>query len=99
MKRRVKACQAGALLLGVMCILPFTGCGKETPQSLAKSMAANLGKVESVEMSVKLDFSAVIDMSGISDELGEMEMSMGMDTDMETTLDPAACLLYTSRCV
>lgn len=90
MKRRVKACQAGALLLGVMCILPFTGCGKETPQSLAKSMAANLGKVESVEMSVKLDFSAVIDMSGISDELGEMEMSMGMDTDMETTLDPAA---------
>ena len=54
MKRRVKACQAGALLLGVMCILPFTGCGKETPQSLAKSMAANLGKVESVEMSVKI---------------------------------------------
>ena len=90
MKKKMKKYQIMLLLAGILCLLTLTGCGKETPQSLAKSVITKLNNVKSIDTDVVLDFAANIDVSSINAEIGIVEMTMTADLELEATVDPAA---------
>lgn len=78
-------------LAGIVCALSMTACGGEKnnldARSLAAAVAENLENIQSFEGGIYMDFS----MEATAQEYGEsLDMEMGFDIDIKSTLDPAA---------
>lgn len=82
--------KAAVLFAGAVCVLPFTGCGKVTPESLARSVVENLARVESVEMNMAVDLVMNIEPGDLYSDLEDTEIDLGMDMDMKSTVSPLA---------
>ena len=78
--------KAAVLFAGAVCALPFTGCGKVTPESLARSVVENLARVESVEMNMAVDLVMNIEPGDLYSDLEDTEIDLGMDMDMKLSL-------------
>lgn len=96
MRKKVKYV-LGILTAGIFCGAVLAGCGGRkslSARELAAETASNLEKIESYEGNVFLDLQAAIDMEeyGIS----SMEMNIGLDVNVQETMDPAAAAMYGS---
>lgn len=74
--------RAGVFLMAVAVLFAAAGCGKKaTPQNLFADMQNNTKDMKAVEATLKM---------GMSMSEGSSKMEMGMDIDMESTMDPEA---------
>ncbi len=72
--------RAGVFLMAAVVLFAAVGCGKKaTPQNLLADMQENAKDMKAVEATLKM---------GMSMSDGSSKMEMGIDIDMESTMDP-----------